>query len=307
VTPSQPDPAPPAHAPDPPADSGDVVAAGHTALDRALQLVRFLRANCEWDAAQTPHTLLPYLLEEAHETADAVAAGDDEALRSELGDLLLNVAFQIVLAEERRAFTADDVLTTLESKMRRRHPHLYGDGPRVDWETLKQQERDAERERERVRGRDRERDGVGVADPAVDGSLLDGIAGGLEPLSKAQRMQERVAAVGFDWPSAQGAFDKVVEEVDEVRELLESPDRDRFDDRIEDEVGDLLFAVVNLARLSGTHAMRALMRANDKFAGRFRALERLALARGVVIDRASLEELDVLWDEVKAEERRGPV
>jgi nucleoside triphosphate diphosphatase len=272
----------------------DDVASQSVALDRALQLVRFLRANCEWDAAQTPRTLLPYLLEEAHETADAIAGGDDDALRSELGDLLLNVAFQIVLAEERSAFTAGDVVTSLESKMRRRHPHLYGDGPRVDWETLKQQER----------AREREQDDAPVHAPGE--SLLDGIAGGLEPLSKAQRMQERVAGVGFDWPSAQGAFDKVVEEIEEVRELLESPDRERFEDRIEDEVGDLLFAVVNLARLSGTHAMRALMRANDKFAGRFRALELLAGARNVVLDGASLEELDQLWDEVKAAERHDP-
>jgi uncharacterized protein YabN with tetrapyrrole methylase and pyrophosphatase domain len=100
------------------------------AFDRALDLVRFLRANCEWDAAQTPTTLLPYLLEEAHEVADAVAAGADDHLAAELGDLLLNVAFQVVLAEERAAFTADDVVTTLEAKMRRRHPHLY-DGARA--------------------------------------------------------------------------------------------------------------------------------------------------------------------------------
>jgi nucleoside triphosphate diphosphatase len=273
----------------------DDVASQSVALDRALQLVRFLRANCEWDAAQTPRTLLPYLLEEAHETADAIAGGDDDALRSELGDLLLNVAFQIVLAEERSAFTAGDVVTSLESKMRRRHPHLYGDGPRVDWETLKQQER----------AREREQDDAPVHAPGE--SLLDGIAGGLEPLSKAQRMQERVAGVGFDWPSAQGAFDKVVEEIEEVRELLESPDRERFEDRIEDEVGDLLFAVVNLARLSGTHAMPALVRANAKFAGRFRALELLAAERGVVLGEATLEQLDVLWDEVKAVERRDPV
>jgi nucleoside triphosphate diphosphatase len=245
-------------------------------LDRAVELVRFLRANCEWDAAQTPTTLLPYLLEESHEVADAIAAGNDAELIGELGDLLLNVAFQVVLGEERAAFSAEDVVRTLESKMRRRHPHLYGDGPRRDWESLKASER-AEADGER--------------------SLLHGIAGGLEPLSKAQRIQERVATVGFDWPSAHGAFDKVAEELEEVRELLADPAA--AEARIEEELGDLLFAVVNLARLSGAHAMRALQRANAKFAGRFEALERLAKERGVVVGTATLEELDVLWDEVK--------
>jgi MazG family protein len=284
VTPSQPNPDTPAHAPrTPPTAGDDVVSEDDVVLDRSLALVRFLRANCEWDAAQTPHTLLPYLLEEAHETADAVTTGDDEHLAGELGDLLLNVAFQIVLAEERGAFTAEDVVRELEAKMRRRHPHLYGDGPRVDWEEQKI------REREGKRGRDRDPAGQG------EGSLLDGIAGGLEPLSKAQRLQDRVAAVGFDWPSAHGAFAKVAEEIEEVRELLDAGDVAR----LEEELGDLLFAVVNLTRLSGAHAMRALIRANDKFASRFRALETLAAERGIVLGTASLEELDAVWDEVK--------
>jgi MazG family protein len=249
-------------------------------LDDALDLVRFLRANCDWDAAQTPHSLLPYLLEEAHETADAVAAGRDDDLAGELGDLLLNVAFQIVLAEERRAFSAGDVVQRLHGKMRRRHPHLYGDGPRLDWETLKRQERAAD-------------------DDVTRRSLLHGIGSGMEPLSKAQRMQERVATVGFDWPSAHGAFDKVVEEVEEVRELMAAGDSGA----LEEEIGDLLFAVVNLARLSGVHAMRALLQANAKFARRFDALEALAAERGLVLGEASLEELDAVWDDVKTSER----
>jgi len=241
-------------------------------LDRALDLVRFLRANCDWDAAQTPTSLTPYLLEEAHECADAIASGDDANLQKELGDLLLNVAFQIVLAEERSAFSAKDVADTLEAKMRRRHPHLYGDGERVDWETLKAAERPA------------------------DTGLLHGIASGLEPLSRAQRIQDRVATVGFDWPSVEGAFDKVIEEIAEVKELLGSDDLER----IEEEIGDLLFATVNVARLAGVHGMRALIRANAKFTARFEALEGIAKERGVVLGEASLEELDGIWDEVKA-------
>ena len=275
-------------------------------LDDALELVRFLRANCEWDAAQTPHSLLPYLLEEAHETADAVAAGDDPELAGELGDLLLNVAFQIVLAEERTAFTTADVVAQLHDKMRRRHPHLYGDGPQVDWETLKRQERQ------------RHDDNTDTAPR----SLLHGIGSGMEPLSRAQRMQERVAAVGFDWPSAEGAYEKVVEEVAEVRALLDAtgpapgpsaghggtdpdaPDHADATSALEEEIGDLLFAVVNLARLSGVHAMRALLQANAKFARRFEALEALAAQRNVTLGEATLDELDEIWDLVKQEERR---
>lgn len=258
-------------------------------LDRSLDLVRFLRERCEWDAAQTPHTLVPYLLEEAHEAAEAITGGRDDDLRGELGDLLLNVAFQIVLAEERDAFDAGDVVRTLEAKMRRRHPHIYGDGERVPWETLKA------REREHATGSA----AAAPGDAAV--SLLQGIAGGLEPLSKAQRIQDRVATVGFDWQDWRGAYDKVEEELDEVGELLRDDARDVA--ALEEELGDLLFAVVNLTRLAGAHAMRALQRANEKFIGRFAALETLARERGVVLGRASLEELDALWDEIKASRR----
>jgi nucleoside triphosphate diphosphatase len=275
------DSAAPADSPAEPAQPSDGATPAAPLLDRSLDVVRFLRANCEWDAAQTPHTLLPFLLEEAHEVADAVAAGADRELPGELGDLLLNVAFQVVLAEERGAFTADDVVTALETKMRRRHPHLYGGGPRQDWESLKARERTAAN---------------------ADHSLLHGLAGGLEPLSKAQRIQERVATVGFDWADAQGAFDKVAEELEEVREALAAEPSPA----LEEELGDLLFAVVNLVRLSGGHAMRALQRANTKFTGRFEALERLARKRGVVLGEASLEDLDSLWDEIKSQERSQP-
>ena len=241
-------------------------------LDRALELVRFLRQNCPWDAAQTPQSLLPYLLEEAHETADAVSTGDDANLESELGDLLLNVAFQVVLAEEREAFNAEDVVQHLEAKMRRRHPHLYGDGEQVPWEELKARER-----------------------AAAEESVLSGLAKGLDPLSKAHRIQEKVSAVGFDWADARGAFAKVAEELEEVREAMEAEPSDA----LEEELGDLMFAVVNLTRLTGTHSLQALQRANQKFTGRFEALEVLAKERGVELGKASLEELDALWDEVK--------
>lgn len=247
-------------------------------LDRALALVRFLRANCPWDAAQTPQSLLPYLLEEAHEVSDAVVARNDAELKSELGDLLLNVAFQVVLAEERGAFTGEEVVAHLEAKMRRRHPHLYGDGPPGKWEELKAQERTA-------------------ADPQA--TLLSGLSSGLDPLSRAHRIQERVSTVGFDWADARGAFEKVAEELEEVREALEHEPSAA----LEEELGDLLFAVVNLTRLAGTHSLQALQRANQKFTARFDALEQLARERSIELGKASLEELDALWEEIKARSR----
>lgn len=262
-----------------PAGSGNSDDAPPPALDRALDLVRFLRAHCPWDAAQTPTSLVPYLLEESHEVAETVTAGNDAALPSELGDLLLNVAFQIVLAEERKAFDAESVVSTLEEKMRRRHPHLYGEGPAVPWEELKARER--------------------AEQAAEDVSLLHALPSGLDPLSRAHRIQERVSTVGFDWADTRGAFEKVAEEVEEVRQALEAEPSDA----LEEELGDLLFAVVNLARLSGNHALQALQRANRKFSDRFVALEQLARERGVVLGQATLAELDLLWDVVKLRER----
>ncbi len=246
-------------------------------FDRALELVRFLRARCPWDARQTPESLLPYLIEEAHEVAEAVTAHDEDELGRELGDLLLNVAFQVVLAEERASFTADNVVRRLEEKMRRRHPQLYGDGPAEPWEQLKAKER--------------------AADPSLP-SLLDGVPGGLDPLSLAQRIQDRVSAVGFDWREPGGALDKVREEVDEVASHLGTDAREAM----EEELGDLLFSVVNLARLLDAHAMIALRRANQKFTRRFRALEALARERGLPLPGATLEQMDALWEEVKRAE-----
>jgi MazG family protein len=259
------------------AENRDPNAPREGVLDRAIDLVRFLRARCPWDAAQTPTSLLPYLLEEAHEVAEAVTEGDDAALAAELGDLLLNVAFQIVLAEERGAFDAEGVVTRLESKMRRRHPHLYGEGEAESWESLKARERDE------------------------NASILAGLPRGLDPLSRAHRIQERVSGIGFDWADARGAFEKVAEEVEEVRLALESEPSPA----LEEELGDLLFAVVNLTRLSGHHALNALQRANRKFTARFEALEALARERGVELGAATLDELDRLWDEVKRAEREG--
>lgn len=241
-----------------------------------MEVVRFLRANCPWDAAQTPTSLTPYLLEEAHEVVEAIEDDDDDALAAELGDLLLNLAFQIVLAEERGSFNAADVADRMEEKMRRRHPHLYGLGEAEEWEVLKAREREGQ----------------------APASILEGLPRGLDPLSRAHRIQERVSRVGFDWADTRGAFDKVAEELEEVRIALE----EEPSPALEEELGDLLFAVVNLTRLAGRHALNAMRRANWKFTARFEALEGLAEERGVVLGEATLEELDALWEAVKERE-----
>lgn len=258
---------------------------GAGTLDRALALVRFLRAECSWDRAQTPSTLVPYLLEETHEVVDAIHDQNARALEGELGDLLLNVAFQLVLGEEQGRFDAESVVTRLEEKMRRRHPHLYGLGERKEWEALKAHER------------------------AQGESVLGGMARGLDPLTAAHRIQERVSGVGFDWSDPRGAWEKVTEEVEEVKRALEeaaaADPPAGAEDAVEEELGDLLFAAVNLVRLAGRHPTPALARANRKFRGRFERLEELARKRGVVLEEAGLEALDVLWEEIKKEERKG--
>jgi MazG family protein len=238
-------------------------------LEDTLALMRDLRARCEWDAAQTHESLRPYLIEEAHEVDDAIRAADDKKLREELGDLLLQVLFHAVVAEERKAFDAGDIAETFITKMKGRHPHLYGDGVKQSWEKMKAKKRD---------------------------SIVDGLPVDLPALHRAFRLQDRAAGVGFDWPDTVGPAAKVEEELAEVRaELGASPSFDR----LEDEIGDLLFAVVNLARKAGVHPALALDRANIKFAKRFGAVERLAKERGLKVGEATLEQLDAIWEEVK--------
>lgn len=324
-------------APDVPPDHAARARAGDELLGRVLALVRHLRTHCPWDARQTPGSLRPYLLEEAHETADAVLAGDDEELSGELGDLLLNVAFQVVLAEERGAFDGPAVVRRLEAKMRERHPHVYGDAEEApDWEQMKARER-AEAGRERTAA-DRARGASGEAtdDGGPPPSPLAGIPDALEPVSRSLRVQQRAAAVGFDWPDASGALDKLSEEIEELRELARGravdgapqpsaadgagdpeagavtaeaggpagrhPGGTVPDPEVEEEVGDLLFAAVNVARLAGVHPSTALARATRKFEARFAELARRARERSLDLGEASLEEMESLWREVKAGE-----
>lgn len=272
-------------------------------LDRALAVVRFLREHCSWDASRTPLSLIPHLQEEAHEVADAIRAEDPGALEDELGDLLLNVAFQVVLGEEAGTFDAASIARRLEEKMERRHPHIFGEGEREDWEAMKA------RERRGAEGR-----GPDVAEERARGAegALQGLPDGLEPLLRAHRIQERVSGVGFDWSEPMGAWEKVDEELDEVRDALQRVSRarddvrrDALEEEVQEELGDLLFAVVNLARLAGSHASTVLHGANEKFARRFARLEGLAREREIDMEDASLEALDALWDELKEEEGGG--
>ena len=218
-------------------------------LEDTLALMRDLRARCEWDAAQTHESLRPYLVEETAELDEAIRLGADPLIREELGDVLLQVLFHSVIAEERGAFDMGDVAAGLIAKMRARHPHLYGGGDREPWERMKARKR---------------------------ASIEDGLPPGLPSLHRAHRLQDRAAGVGFDWPDVEGPAQKVEEELAEVRAHLPGgagPDETR-QAALEAELGDLLFAVVNLCRKSGVHAALALDKANEKFVRRWTAVER---------------------------------
>ena len=268
----------------PAAPSQASIEAATDPFERVLEMVRFLRIHCPWDRAQTPRSLLPYLLEEAQEVALHVEDGDDDALATELGDLLLHVAFQAALAEERGAFAAHDPAGRVLDKMRRRHPHLFGLGEARDWEELKAEERT--------------RDAQAAAHGASPGAFshLDNLPRDIDPLARAHRIQDRVASVGFDWDDASGAFAKVREEVEEVDELAGTSDRAA----LEEEIGDLLFAVVNLARHLDVEPETALRRTNLKFRNRFAHIEQSLKERGESFEDTSLSEMDKLWNEAKS-------
>lgn len=249
-----------------------------------LSVVARLRGDggCPWDREQTRASLRPNLIEETYEVLDALDRGDVARLREELGDLLFQVVFHAEIARERGEFSMGDLLETLVAKMIRRHPHVFGDR-RVEtaaqalaqWETVKERERTSE-------GR----------------SLLAGIPRALPALLRAQQVQRRAARVGFDWPDAAAALEKVHEELDEVTTALREVDGPGR----EQEVGDLLFAVVNVARLAGVDPERALQSATDRFGRRFEAMEATARAEGQTLAALSPADLERLWTQAKARE-----
>jgi len=258
-------------------------------LDRLLAIMARLRDpqhGCPWDREQNFATIAPYTIEEAYEVADAIARDDIAALKDELGDLLFQVVFHARMAEEAGAFDFDDVAQAIAEKMKRRHPHVFGAvkiasvaAQNEAWEAHKAAER-----------RDRAQR-TGAAE-----SVLDGVALALPALSRAVKLQRRAARIGFDWPEARPVFDKITEEIAELsRELETGGDRKR----LEDETGDLLFAVANLARKLDIDPEAALRRGNDKFERRFRQVEALTAEHGISAD---LDALEALWREVKRRE-----
>ncbi len=245
--------------------------------------------GCPWDAAQTFDTIAPYTIEEAYETADAIDRKDYAALKDELGDLLLQVVFHARMAEEQGLFDFGDVVAAINDKLTRRHPHVFGDAryagadaQRRAWDELKRGERAA-------RGED-------------DASALAGIASGLPEWQRATKLCDKAATVGFDWPGPEPVLDKLAEEVDEVRAEFEMG---TGHDRLLDEIGDVLFVTVNLARHAKVDFSAALRHANAKFERRFRRMESLAASAGETLAGKSLAEQDALWDQAKRDERKA--
>ena len=259
-------------------------------FDALLSLMARLRGEggCPWDREQTRASLKPYLIEEAYEVLQAIDEDDTGHLAEELGDLLFQVVFHSQVAAEAGEFTMADVLDRLIEKMTRRHPHVFGDQAVADAQ-------DALRQWERIK-RD---EGGRAGEPR---SALDGVPPSLPALLRAQRLQTKAGRVGFDWPTWRQAWDKVREEVAEMDEALDVADGER----IRHELGDVLFSVVNVARLLNVDAEDCLRQAADKFTRRFNEVETDMKARGRTVSDASAEELDQAWETVKAREPRDP-
>ncbi len=239
--------------------------------------------GCPWDIEQDFRSIAPHTLEEAYEVVDAIEHGDLDALRDELGDLLLQVVYHARMAEEAGRFDLDDVAAGLADKLVRRHPHVFGDAVLADADAR-------EHAWEREKAAERERKGE------VDDSVLAGVTRGLPALSRAQKLQRRAARIGFDWPDAAGARAKVIEELDELDAAGGNPAR------VEAELGDLLFAAVNLARHHEVDAETALRRAGQRFERRLRAVEQRVHEHGASLDELTLEQLESHWRAVKAAE-----
>ena len=251
-----------------------------------MRRLRDPEKGCPWDLKQDFSTIAPYTIEEAYEVADAIAHGDLEELKKELGDLLLQIVFYAQLAKEQSAFDFGDVVEAITEKMLRRHPHVFGDALCEDEASLKEAW-EAEKQRERqARARH---------------SALDGVALALPALVRADKLQKRAARVGFDWPDASGAMAKVEEELEEVREAVAGGNATR----IGEEVGDLLFAAVNVARLLGVDAEQALRGSNDRFERRFRSMEKRLLEQDRSMNELDLEALEEAWEAAKKEEHGG--
>jgi tetrapyrrole methylase family protein/MazG family protein len=238
--------------------------------------------GCPWDRQQTHDSLKNYLIEEAYEVIEAIESGDDAVLREELGDLLFQVIFHSRLAKEKGSFTLEDVITEVSEKMIRRHPHVFGSGTARDseevlekWEQIKQTEK--------------KRD-----------SILEGVPVSLPSLIRAKRLQERAARVGFDWPKTEDVWKKVEEEWDELQQARKNNDHKN----IEEEIGDLLIAIVNLGRFINVDADLALKKSVNKFIRRFGAIEKQFAEMGKDITKATLDEMEEIWVRAREEEKK---
>ena len=267
------------------------------AIDDLLMIMKRLRdpeGGCPWDLQQTFSSIAPFTIEEAYEVADAIDRNDMASLRDELGDLLLQVVFHSQMAAEMGAFDFNDVARSITEKMCRRHPHVFGEDVIADAEA-QNVAWEAHKRREREEGGDR------------DGSALAGVAPGLPEWQRALKLQKKAAAVGFDWPGPELVIEKLNEEIDEVRAeftALESAPNDvAVHNRLEGELGDLLFVCANLARHAKVDVGAALRRANLKFERRFRQMESLAASDGVKLSALNLEEQEAYWIRAKRGER----
>ncbi|AKS41433.1 nucleoside triphosphate pyrophosphohydrolase [Wenzhouxiangella marina] len=260
-----------------------------TPILRLIEIMARLRdpdGGCPWDIEQDFRSIASYTIEEAHEVAEAIERGDLDDLKDELGDLLFQVVFHARMAEEQGAFVFDDVAEAIAEKLIRRHPHVFGDqqidsaeAQTANWERIKAEERARKGE--------------------TDGSALAGVSRGLPALRRAVKLQKRAAKVGFDWPDSAPIFDKLREEAGELEQAIAAGDADNM----EEEIGDLLFVVTNLARKLDVDPGAALRRSNHKFEERFRAMEALAAERGLELAALDLEQQDALYEAIKKQPR----
>ena len=299
-------------------------------MQRLLDIMAQLRdpqSGCPWDVKQTMESLTRYTIEEAYEVADAIANGDMHDIKDELGDLLFQVVFYAQIASESRAFSFDDVAKSISDKLVRRHPHVFanalaseGSGDtnenvtvertqlndsalNAQWDAIKAQEKQLKKQR------------LKQDNEAIENSILDNVPKGMPALMYAQKLQKACAKVGFDWPDAAPVIDKVREEVEEIQQELDFKQRAQGalktgvvplnsgvpdnQQAIEEEIGDALFAMVNLARHCKVDADTALRNASNKFANRFKGVERLAAEQGDKLDALTLDEMEALWQQVK--------
>jgi ATP diphosphatase len=266
-------------------------------IARLIEIMAALRtpgSGCPWDLEQNFATIAPYTIEEAYEVADAIGRGDLDDLKDELGDLLLQVVFHARMAEEQGSFAFGDVVQAIAEKLIRRHPHVFGDKGglathevNVQWDQIKAEEKAA-----------RAKSGKAPA-PGRDGALA-GVSSGLPALARALKLQQKAGKVGFDWNDPKAVLAKIREEADEIASELDSGQQEK----VAGEIGDLLFAVVNLARHLDVDPDSALRTTNLKFERRFASIEDALAARGKKPSDASLDEMDALWDAAKAREKK---